>query len=386
MKTRTFLVAALAAIAGLTSCSKEEGNVNPKEGELTRVVINMEQPGTRALGGSQGTQNVQFSNGYVYFVNGTTITDIFRLVSGTPAEGSNEVQISTSMSFDEVSGESNHIYIFGNIPAQTATVGQNINTVANSAAQIQSLTNSTTASTLNNYYLFGKTVDPINHSGKVSTAAVTVRPIGTRIEVKELKAVEKHPVDFPQQVTGYRIDGIFMNNIYTKSTLSGTKTAVESDFTYYGKDNGQTPENFVPGKAGGLYDPQYAGITYDANLSGGIATADAGTLIAKPAGTNVWAYNLLAPAGAAFPHIVIRLSNITGVPEIGNELRWLTITKLLNSTTDAEVEFIPGYIYTIESLEFNEYDHLGVAPEMKTVTATVTVSIPQWVNTSVKPW
>jgi hypothetical protein len=382
MKIKALLAVAIAAVT-FASCSKEEGADNNKAGELARVTINMEQPGTRATGATQAAQAVSFTSGYVYFVdNDSKITNIFRLVSGTPTPDTNEIKIGTSMTFDEVSGNSQHVYIFGNIPAQTAAVGANISTVANAAVNVKTQTDDVDDSTLDNYYLFGKTATPINHNGANSTASVTVKPIGSRIEIGELKAVDK--AGQTENVTAFRVDGIFINNTYKQITLAGAKTATAADFFYNGKEaDGQSPVNFITN--GTHYPTADQGYLYNANETAGIATSASN--VAKPA-SGVWAYNVFAPTAGEFPHVVIRVSNIAGVTAIpASEIRWMTITKFLKTGDSSEItSFEPGKIYKITSLEFNAYDHLDVSPEMKTVTAVVTVSVPDWSLETVKPW
>lgn len=391
MKINLVLAVATAAIVSFASCSNENevlGSGNGNAEETTRVILNVQQPGTgtRAEGNSVTAHTVAFTNGYVYFVDGAgTITDVFTIVTGTPDVENREVNITAgAVSFDVVSGKSQHVYIFGNVPAFTHGVGDNISDVLSENITINSQTNSVTASNVSKVTLYGKTNYAIDHSVTPSLAEVTVAPIGSRIEIKEFKAV-KVDDSTPTSITTYRIDGIFMNNFYNKSNANGTKTTT-GDLIYYSKEeNAQAPQYFVSGA--GLYSAANLGITYNADEASGIGTYDAGTKVYAPSTSgNVWAYNLLAPAQGEFPHIVVRLSNLNTEIVAGNQLRWMTVTNFINKADDSNITtFEPGKIYKIESFEFNE-TNLEVSPEMNTTSALVTVTLATWEEVSVKPW
>ena len=388
MKIKTMFAVALAAVVTLASCSKED-NSTPNGGDTTRVVLEVKKPaGTRAEGSTVAAHQVQFQNGYVYFVDGSgVITDVFTIVTTTPTPETNEINLAAgSVSFDGVSGKSQHIYILGNVPALSYAKGADISDVLAEAVEIKSQNNSLSASTVANVTLYGKTETAINHAGNPSTASLTVKPIGSRIEVKEFKAV-KIDNSTPTAITTYRIDGIFLNNFYQKSTVAGVKTTnPNNDKIYYAKEaNGQTPVNFVTN--GGVYTPANDGYIFNANEARGIGTYTSATKVYAPTTSgNVWAYNLFAPEAGEMPHLVVRVSGLNAEVGVGNQIRWMTVTKFVDAdNTASEVAFEPGKIYKIQSFEFNE-TNLDVAPEMKTVSALVTVSLVSWEEKTVKPW
>lgn len=384
------MVAVAVLATALISCNKDIGEqISPKDGETTHVVLEVLKPGnpTRAEAGTVTSHTVEFRNGYVYFVDGNDkITDVFTIVDSNPNAAQRQVVMSGSIDFAEVSGSSRNIYIFGNVPTLSFVKGNSISNVVATIVDLQTQTELAT-SDVSNVTLYGKTQTAIDHTGNPSTAAVTVAPIGSRIEIHKFTAVD---IDgsTPTAITTYKVDGIFINNFYYKSTIAGTRTSTvtpANDKYYYGKEaDGQNPAMFLEGA--GIYSAANAGYIYDANNAG----IGKFTLAAKEYSPNtdgkVWAYNLFAPVGGEFPHIVIRVSGFNSEVGIGNELRWMTVTKFLNVSDDSEVQtFLPGRIYQIKNFTFNE-DNIDVAPEMKSVTVRVSVTLATWMENEVKPW
>lgn len=376
---KIIFAALFAAAIFTTACSKEDIGYNGKDGETRRVVLDVQRTvESRGVGAPAGTQKVQFADGYVVFADGSNIaTDVFTIVSGTPSADPADREITMAegiISFEEVSAQSRNIYILGNAGALTITPETtNMETLVATLATAKSQTNAVSGSNLTAVNLYGKTAS-INHAVAPSTAAITVAPISSRIEIAKFTA--------GGTISGYKVEFIGINNFYHTSTLSGdlNKSALNDDKIYLGKDDA---DKFT---ADGIpaYATADAGYFYDENIAGGLGTLS-GNVLADASGS--WAYNLFAPVGGEFPHIVIRVSGVTGVTGLdASDIRYMTVTRFVNTSDDSQIAaFAPGKIYHIENIIFDE-TNLAVNPEMKTVTAAVTVTIPEWEPITVTPW
>ncbi|MFV0538175.1 MAG: hypothetical protein ACK5M3_12505 [Dysgonomonas sp.] len=181
-------------------------------------------------------------------------------------------------------------------------------------------------------------------------------------------------------ITGFRVDGIFIDNYYYQAAVDGTVVIGNlinniSDATLF-LDNSSV---YTTARKTFVYDYFSSGIT-------------ASSKIAAPTGDEsyVWGYNLFANTASsgsfAIPRIVIRLSEITTSDlSTYNGTQFITVKGLKEGSTSL-TSIDAGKVYNIGAgaLTFDESD-LTPAPNMSAIDVTVIVTLAEWEVVSVTP-
>lgn len=210
-------------------------------------------------------------------------------------------------------------------------------------------------------------------SGSNYSSAVTLKPTVARIELTNITS--------SGVITGFQVDGIFIDNYYSQGSVGGT--VVGGNLV----NNGSVAATFTDNSS--AYPTAVKTSLYDYYTTGLAAV----TKIAKPATAgNVWGYNLFgntAGSGSgsfAVPRIIIRISNITT-----NDLstysspQFITVKGLKSSGTSL-TSLDAGKIYNIGAgaLTFKETD-LAPIPNVSAINVTVTVTLATWSVVAVTP-
>lgn len=372
MKTKFYYLAlvAITLSLGFSSCSN---NDNPDEGNSTgNKSVFLKISGGKISTYAEGTPatngaTVGFSSGDIYFVNASGAILVHYTLSSAQtnlATGNIDLEdITAGQLISNLPGQVAAIHVFGNASGLPTT--GNISTVK------ATLKNVTTQGTLASVNLYGTTSTLTPVSGNDYTASINLKPTVARIELKDITS--------SGTITGFRVDGIFIDNYYYQAAVDGTVVVGNlvnniSDATLF-LDNSTV---YTTARKTFVYDYFTSGIT-------------ASSKVATPAsGSNVWGYNLFAnTAGSgsfAIPRIVIRLSNITT-----NDLstytnpQFITVKGLKQGSTSL-TSIDAGKVYNIGTgaLTFKESD-LTPAPNMGAIDVTVTVTLAQWTVVSVTP-
>ncbi len=383
MTKKLFTLAAAALVMGFASCSKnDDGGANSGEDKAVKLRISGDFDGTRAEGpgsilGSEPT--VSFISGHLYFVDaGGNIVKHLNITNDGAAVTATGVGINTlkTGATINVSSSAKTVHFIGNDPGTTIPTTGLFSNVRAYAVSIESQVNSTAgAYDLKNSTLYGEgtinTAVGDGSAGSPHTCGVTVGIISSRIEIGKFTQTGS-------VITGYKIEGIFLNYYYPSMNVDGTKSAAAM------VTNGSDPAGYVDNS---LTYTSYATankyITYD-YAAAGLGNLDVATSkIYTPATAGkVWAYNILAPQKistsdwAAVPHIVVKVTGITPAGTF-TEPQFLTVKGFSQSNVPL-TKIEPGKIYKIASINFDD-TNLTPEPEQTTFNVAVTITMPQWV-------
>lgn len=402
-------IAATVAAIGMISCAKEGDNGGIVNDKPISVALTLtENTASRAVAQPVAEETVDFSSGYVIFTNGVDIINkVTEIAAGSyvdspdaaaKAEGT-KVWIEDMKTNDgeikNVPAAATKVYIVGNLPAGVTppALTENISAVKDRVINFASQGNA--IGSVADVTLYGDGVVLTAHpnldlaAAGMKYAKVYVNAIASRIEIGSI-SYSNPATEF---VTGFQIDGIFINHYYPQMSLS---SKVSEAVTHNAPINNTAADDmYVPGSpaypvaaSGKLFD-------YDSGTDGlGERITDISWKAA--ATTDVWAYNVLAPTSfdgtkvtaLATPHIVIRLSNLTTLSDdmpakVYPGTQYLTVKEFRKTGTNTVIEsFTPGYIYYITNLTFNE-SNLTDIPEAVSVTVYVEAVLMTWTREEV---
>lgn len=360
MKTlKSLMMACLALTVGFASCNKaDETPIVDASG--TKTVMLKISKGTvdlRSVSEAIGSVPVTFTSGHLYFVSASgQITKHMAIVSGGGNSDSQvevgDLESTSGALIENVPANSEQVYFAGNAPSGvTVPTFGNIDAVKNVLLNVE--TQSDASGGVSNASLYGMgQITP----GNPATANFNVAPIASRIELAKLTATGV--------ITGFKVDGIFINNYYAQSGLDGIPVPASLI------NNGSDATKYMGGSA--EYPGMMDGILYDYNASGmGMPTP------------KVWAYNVFA--GAPTPHIVIRLSDIvTSDDSSYPSPQFLTVKGFRDLGGDLLAAFQGGKAYKISDLSFNQ-NNLTELPELSSIEVEVKVTLIPWETIEVTP-
>lgn len=368
MKTKFvyLILSAMVLLLGFSNCSSKE-EIEGEDSTETKSVflkINKEAPITYSEESPVGSSStVGFNSGDLYFVNAAGAILKHYTLSSSLTSGTNIslTDIQAGKIISNLPGQVAAVHVVGNTSG-LPTSG-NISTVKATALQI------TSQSDIAEVNLYGSAI-PTPTSGNSYNCAITLKPTVARIELTDMTSTG--------EITGFRVDGIFIDNYYSEATADGSVDSGDL------KSNGSVPATFTDNSV--AYPTALKTIAYDYYTSGITASSQ----VAAPATSgDVWAYNLFAntTVGAfAVPRIIIRLSNIT--TNDGSTYaspQFITIKGLKDSGVSLTA-IEAGKVYNIGAgaFSFKETD-LTPAPNMNAIDVTVTVTLATWTIVDVTP-
>lgn len=363
---RKFFFAALAAMVMFASCDKDNNEgIDPNDAKSVRVQIT-QAPSIRAVSDEVPDDHPAVLNGGVFvFSDGTNILKTVNVPGDLTVQNAID-----GHTIANVPNTVTRVHFFGNVPSGVTIPASG--TLASAKAKM--ITVASQADNLvkvDRVSLFGETpadIDDTAPADGILDAEFEIAPIAARVEIEKLTA--------GGVITGYKIEGIFINNYYVEQAVDGTiGTGVI-------ENNGSDVTIYVGTYNAALHD------YWTTPTSLGTTTDD----VTYTAGTNkVWAYNVLAPSDAlddksAVPHIVIRLSSITtsaGGPDFSGTTQYLTVKGYKNGGADV-TKFQGGYSYLLEDIAFDE-DDLKPQPEIEPISVNVKITAIPWNQVVVTP-
>ncbi|MFV0418895.1 MAG: hypothetical protein ACK5KT_09220 [Dysgonomonas sp.] len=373
MKTKfsklTILVTFL--LLGLSNCSNNEEIDGGGSNEAKSIYLKITSESPLTYGDGVPVSNatpVVFSSGYLYFTNASGAILAYYTLTSSDTDidtgGTNiklgDIQLGKTIS--NLPGQVSAVHVVGNSSGLPTT--GNISAVKAVALQASS------QGTLSSVNLYGTNTLTLV-SGNNYTCAITLKPTVARIELTNITS--------SGVITGFQVDGIFIDNYYSQATVGGT--VVVGNLV----NNGSVAATFTDNSL--AYPTAAKTFLYDYYSSGLIAQ----TKIAKPATSgNVWGYNLFgntAGSGSfAVPRIIIRLSNITTSDASTYTSPQFITVKGLKSSGTSLTSLDAGKIYNIGAgaLTFKESD-LAPIPNVSAINVTVTVTLATWSVVAVTP-
>lgn len=366
-------------LIGFSSCSNDDNGGKPEDTTPKSMFlkISSEAPSTYSGGFAQGSAQVVFTSGILYF------TDNMGAIKGTKTIGTLgvadiDITAVTGVSgqvITGVDGAVTKVYIVGNTPAASLPVSPTlISQVENALLQVQS-------QAISNVNLFGSGVlaAPVGLPSDPYTCNVTLKPTVARVELTDMAVSGNY-------ITGYKIAGIFVDNYYSRAAVNGTVLAADL------KDNSglatPTLANAAFTDNGSLYPTALKTFVYDwfTPALGAVGTP----LKVAPITGGVWGYNVFATAsGSAVSRIVIRLTDVTTSADAGTPVyrgdQYVTIKGFKNTATGTPIAtFKAGEVYNITGLVFNE-SNLTSIPSLNPIDVEVKVSVASWTPVGVTP-
>lgn len=410
IKFKIMTVAVLSAMIGLASCSKDSGEKTggPDNNETTSVSLQLTKSvSSRAVGGAAKEEAVDFNSGYVIFTNNVgVINKVTTIAPGdypsSPGQADQdakeagtkvwlgELESAGGSEIKNVPAAAQFVYIAGNLPTGSTVpaITMNISTFNSQLLSVFSQSNAT--GSVADVTLYGGGVQLSAHGTITGAkyAKVKVDAVASRLEISKISYESSTNL-----ITGFQIDGIFVNHYYPEMSLS---SEVSTELKNNAPADNTAADAMYMAAASGAYKTADNGTIYDYDTDGiGVKITDVSWK--ANATTGVWAYNVLAPKTFASPvtaittpHIVVRLSDITTKDDVDDNDRvykttqYLTVKDFkLKGQSNPMGAFVPGYIYYITDLKFDE-SNLTDTPEAKPVTVYVEAELMEWKRAEVE--
>jgi len=383
-----FLVMAAAMAVGFASCSNEDQNGTDPDG-VQNIKLRIEQPAltTYADEAEMGDAVVpEVRDGRAFFYD--TASGIILDDRSFNVSDANEMKTASGKTFEDIPNKSTTVLIVANLTTNpitfpATTIGKNISTVKASLNDLNNFTDPVTNVT-------------VQGTGAIVSNECTVDlyPAASRIAIK--KVIGSDNTNSAMQVTlpmtEYKLEGIFINNVYVKlgldyTTKSATSTIV-TDLLNYGPDDEL--------QFGSAYPTFFC--DYDNTGIGKAASKPLAELIKEPE-NGVWAYNVFPQTigttintklQTAIPHVILKITGAkTSAPLLLDDPVYLTIKRFefVGGSKDGTemTSFEQGYAYIIEEIVFGG-EHLNPKPEIDDKTSVVVKVTPKpWQKQIIKP-
>ena len=344
---------ALVAVVALAGCTKNENVAVEDTTVFVKISNELE---TKAIGDPIGSSTpIVFTDGFLFFTDGGGV--ITKRYTIAPSGGDMSVtQLQSGYQITGVPSSSTQVFVVGTIPSGISVpAAGNISAVQALAISVQSQADASSTK-VNRATLYG--------AGTVSgaTASLSVKPIAARVEVGSITG--------GGTVSAYKVTGIFINNYYPDSKLSGLVNGAlvnnANDAAKYVGNGAQYTTALAP-----IYDYNASGLP---SMSG---------LVCSPGAGKVWNYNVMAPTdAAAAPRVIIRLSDV--VLGTGASAYTFPSDQFLTVKLGTLTSLAAGKAYNLGNIAFTE-SNLGSTPETATVSVTVTITTVAWTTESVSP-
>lgn len=377
-------------LIGLTSCTLEDDNSTNTD-YVQDVFIKLEnagQPGTRASEPSKGdtdADKVTFSSGYIFFITrqgsikkcyriapAGTATDLTQNVISISEFWDGASNSSAGYLFQNVSGEVTQVYVIGNIP-DSGTTAENVIRSQTTLTKLKELTipvteqNKIDLVTMDGLATTLTTVE--GSDGTKKKADITLTPLCSRIEIAKITSTGN--------VTGYKLQGIYVSHFYSEIPLN--ETAIAS-----------TQQLYSIGGGGTDYSQTYACMCDEATIPDDGLGTQSNAVTTPTTSDNVWAYQFLpgTNTGRISPRIIIKLNGVTA--SIGNfdaNANYFLNIRGFKASGAGDVDPMSvsrGKIYKIANISFKEND-ISDIPNPADISLTVTVSVKNWVVETVEP-
>ncbi|MCD7969325.1 MAG: hypothetical protein LUF87_03110 [Alistipes sp.] len=380
MKIKHLLLAAVAVVAGMTSCSKDSAGVDGDgEFDFYMQITKDDLVNSRAETPDrvENGQEVAFNEGAVLFTDATG-NNVYRYVRVSSSYGSADVsptELEDGYLFKGISNLATHVHVIGNYDFSSIS---NVADLAQLDTYTKTLKEVTDAKYgVSNATLYGSQIltDVVIGSGSKGEqlgadreAKVELAPILARFEIEKISSSDLK--------AEFKLEGIYIDNFYYSSSIVGTLDqskvipyVLETSYAEYSRSTGYSTADWYP-------------ILFDDGgpTSPGLGTSTTSSPYTLQPGTAnaVWAYNFY-PAADMVPNIILHLSNVTvddgasgsklrpndtldnipgNNPGDNDGVAYLTVTgyRATPSNGGGSVAFAGGYVYIIKDMEFSADD------------------------------
>lgn len=250
-------------------------------------------------------------------------------------------------------------------------------------------------------------------SGSPRMASVVLTPLVARVEVGQVTCQNQNGAGQPPvsaDITGYKLSGVFINNIHQSVLLGGTPylvgstldikaqtgwtagwesyfTSANTVFPYYVGGSPAAPSDWVANSMFTYCMPTgNNATTFYPDLAYGSTSTDPGVTPKKAWGYQVCPSTTVAPnATADVPHIILKLTTVEYVDNpLAKTTKYVTVTKYIDGNNAPITEFKSGNVYRIQKLTFTHNDATD-QPYQENITVIATVTVAPWVINNINP-
>ncbi len=367
LKTALVACAALTVLAG---CSKEDNTVASNDQKSVNVKLTHAEA-TRAAGAHQASGAVAVNDGAIYFTTeGTTVVTMYNIVKGVDTDLSDFnvgiESLEAGVTFTNLPTTVKNVHVIANLPGGGYAVSDIAGFLANTYITIA---NQTDTKDVTLYGTNGLTANGKNTTtgNDLFTATFNVAPVVARFEVGKISASGSLNAS-ASTIESFTVAGIYLDNHYKTMGIAGL-----AGDKYTGE---VTPDNFVAANYPNMCDESGFTTSTDGEYPAYVPTY---TLQTGETAA-VWGYNLLAPASAQTPILVLKLTNVviaTGNTTTYGGTKFLTVKNIYDNGTKITT-LAPGTIYRITNLQFAE-GHLVANPNPSLIDIEVDVTLMPWV-------
>lgn len=386
MKLNKYFMLAIAGVAFAACNNEDEVVTNGNQDGRVYVNLSLGSAETRSLSESAAGLKNDIDNVTIYFytANGTYVQDV------QPGEGNdNEIALKNaletlktekeaSVTLTNIPSSANQIYIVANEPASHPIDKTSLAKVKKSIIYLSEQV----ATTFTKFSGEKSTLTGLSiiqdGSDNQSTASVKLKPVPSRIEVKNFIATPK-PSDFGgSEIQSFTVEGIYINAFYTQGYLDDEITIEDNNKVDNGSDTQKYTEAAYGDNAFMCDDLEEGEYTSTASTTEGEIWKVSPVL--AEATHPYWGYQVLK---GDVPHMVVKM-NVTYEGATVAEERYLTITGY-KKKTGGELEKVErGAVYRITDLKFDASD-LTPTPYEKSKTVTATVEVLAWTPVEIEP-
>lgn len=372
IKKQNYLLITAALGLGFASCKKDHDTVSPelKKEEAAPKTVNVKLSVAAAKTYSEAATAVgdtaDLKDVHLFF---TGNTDTTKIIFDYEVKNISSLK-TTGETITGVPGNAYKVY---------AVANNGVVTLDGNLAAVKTLDDLAKISVLidkqddavNSVNVVGQGLIVAGTQSGVATAHIDATPAAAKIEIGKI-ALKTTGAKIP--LTGFKLQGIYINNTFSK--VGAYKSSLDAaNAVAYDSTNFKTAPYATTGKY----------------LSDAINATNDATEFAATKG-KVWAY-YIAPVTAADSLTLPKINNNkrTSAPEVILEIKdakvangvfaaqaYVNITRFKDQSGNPILDFLPGYVYTIDSIEFDG-SHLSNQATVSTTTDLV-------VTMSVRPW
>lgn len=412
---KKILFMALAA-STLFACSKQETTDPENPTGETSVTLSIQQnPSTRGVSDQKGDQEFAvIGSGKLYFLDASnnylsqrelTASEITNLANTSTTPGGNTVTITG------VPNTANRLYFVANIKTTAGSTYTQVDgtTAADARLRIDKLQADATYVPMSGLSSDFTQVSGINYS-----TSVLLTPIVARVEVGQVTCHNEAGAGQPAvsgDIAGYKLSGVFINNIHQSVLLSGAPylvgspldiksqagwatpgwinffTSANTVFPYYSGGIPAAPADWTANSMATYCAPLgAAALSFYPDLTNGATSTDPGLTTKQAWGYQIVPSTTVAPGSPAdVPHIILKLTEVTYENNpFGKNIQYVTVTKYKDASNNPVAVFLPGNVYRITNLTFT-HNETSDQPYENNINVTATVTVAPWLINNINP-
>lgn len=404
---------ATVLVCVLSACNDEQKKKEIFPEGNSSVTIEVKQPAsTKSVGDQKGdTEYAVLGSAKLYFLD-NSYTSIFQRILTTTevATLANSTSTPTSGNTVTITGipsSSKYLYFMANIKTDPSQSYPAVEGTGSSDARLRL---DRLQGAAQNVPMSGLSPAFTQIADNNYSASVSISPILARIEIGKVTCKNITPGSpISSDITGYKLSGVFINNLYQYVLLDGkpyssslvnitNQASWDTNWSTYFTNNVNFP-HFTGGSPASPSDwtanafvnyctPTASGMIFYPDPTNGSSITNPGTTPLK-----AWTYQVSPSSQATtstpvadMPHIILKLTDVTYVDNpLGPKTLFVVVSKYkMQGTSNNVLDFKRGNIYRIDDLSF-DVTQATEKPYDKNISVTCSVTVNNWVINSIVP-